>query len=384
MKLETEGEPLEEQALVRLYETLGIPLYQDYTVVSTFKEQFDTLYHNILYREYFEAQSQYDHLVQYRDRYVKSECFVDYHLIMFVATYRLKRAQEEAEPFYRTARMLVPVMDEWQRGFFTVEEAIYLYRTSRSEKTLAQLKNCLQTVHSPHHLANAHITIGTMMHNDYRHYREAVEHFEKALALYERHANFHRVSRTKLLLQIIRIHQHNAPEVLRLHDEVTNFAARVGALELYYFAQLNMARYHLLENEPEKALEILSRFRIEVAWYYILKTFAYHLLGRTVLVLKTIGEYKKNPVKIYKPLEQKYFEVMELLSVKATDKHVLTMLKDVTDSAFESGDYLMVAITVEIYTGTLAESRKYKEASIYAEKLLDVLRHIRKNRREKI
>ncbi len=383
-RLEKEGVPLEKAALGRLKETLGIPFHDDYVLLSTFKEQFDSLYHNILYREYFEAESQYDHLLRNRERYVKSDCFVDFHLIMFIATYRLKRSQQQTEPFYQTAKILSPTMDEWQKGLFNVEEAIYLYRTSRGEKSMDQLKECLRTLDDPHHLANAHITIGTIFHNDYRHYQEAVDHLEKALELYERHANFHRACRTKLLLQIIRIHQHNPLEVQSLHEDVTTFASRVGALELYYFAQLNMARFHLLEKRPEKALEILSRFRLEIAWYYILKIYAYHLLGRTVLALQTIEEYKKRPVKTYKPVERMFFGIMEKFYVKETDDHTLERLKDITDICLEKGDYLMFVITMEIYTGALEETRKYKEAYIYAEKMLDVLRRSRKKRRETI
>ncbi len=380
-RLEKEGEPLEDETFDRVKEALGIQPYDGHSLLVEFKGKFDSLYHNILYREYFDAQENYDHLLENRERYTKSGCFVDYHLIMFVAAYRLRRSREEAEPFYQTAKMLFPVMDAWQKGLFKVEEAIYRYRTARGEGSVEQLEKCLRDLDDPHLLANAHITIGTILHNDYRRYREAVNHLEKALSLYERHANFHRACRTKLLLQIIRIHQQNPIEVQRLHEDVIAFASRVGALELYYFAQLNMARFRLLEKEPAAALEILSRFRLEVAWYYIFKIYAYHLLGRTVLVLKTIEEYKKRPVKTYKPVETMFIEIMEKLSVKKVDKYLLERLKDITDTSFESGDYLMFAITTKVYTGALEEKRMYKEACIYAERMLDVLRHIRRNRR---
>jgi tetratricopeptide (TPR) repeat protein len=210
----------------------------------------------------------------------------------------------------------------------------------------------------------------------YLEYKKALESLKIASKIFQEVNNFQRLMQTKIFTQRIYIYMNRFDDFLDLYNHTNRYAQIKGTPFILERSKQNLARYYLAIKQYQQALDILNTYKIEYGEYYTFKIYALFQLEFGVEAMHLIQTAK---IEQFDDRYGQYKLCMDAIEYALTfgrDEGYLNKLKVFADSTFDRGDFMFAKMAIKLYTEALEEKRLYKEAYIYADKLLQAMRAI--------
>ncbi len=359
-------------SIERLLRVLGIDFHFDHALHDKLSSLSKPLYHDILYVDYTRARQRFDKLFEAHDKFSNSLVAVDYHLVMLMTAVHLQMDREWIEAFYRPLSVMEDLMDDAQHELFLLEKGIYSHLLEQYEEARALFQQTIELGRDSHLQAIAYYMHAIAVFNDYTRFHEALSFLDSAVEIFSRYSNFERLNRAKSAQQTLYIYLHRFDRFEQSYADTMAYARRHGALALYHFTQLNRARYHVVRGNYEAATETLESFTLPVCTYYLLKMYAAFIEGRYAEAQAIYEDYEHG-ADFPRQTEMDLLEAMGF-AVEGKEERYIEALSTVVDKAFQTGDFLVSMLAVELYLQVLKQQRRYKEAYLKASQYLSMLR----------
>lgn len=354
----------------QLSQVLNPPFLHDEKKIEKFETLRSMLYHGILYDDFNRMGKAFSSLLEDAYFFERSEIYPDYYLWMLFGAFTADQPVY-VERFYQAVNTLSPFyMGQERFPVYSSIIGIYHYFNDEEKDAIAYLDRALEKLGDKHLRALVLHMKAKLLIDDYRNFHKTLAILNESIDTFESYANLIRSHKSKALKQIILVYLHRFEEFEALHASTIEYAKRSGLYDIYLFTRMNRARYYLINNDPQNALEVLEQFHYPASRYYILKLHAYYMLGR--------HEDLEGTYEIAHPLQRK----LDIAFTKAireacsTGSSSLKAFKDVVDRAFAKRDFLMISLSTRVYIKALESERCYKKAYEVARRYLGVLQNI--------
>lgn len=360
-----------------ILKTLDCSMIENKTWDTWFIESFlPEIYSNIYYGQYDKSKSMFKQLHQYHDYYANSKHFIDYYLVVFATIVHTLIAYDKIDFYLKTCQLLKPFMNTEQQEILILNQAHYYMFNKAFDVAQNYLIPNLKSFNNPHIKARAYYLMGLSITNDYTQYNQAMDYYEKAKAIFDETMNFERSHRTKTMQLRLYAYLQRKEEFYDILADVSEYAISHQSGNMYSLIQVHLALAHVMNEQYQDALDVLSLFTMEEGVYYFLKVYAYMRLDRSLEALKTIQKTKQCSTMFEYKLEAQGMRVFERILTHKANKKTMDVLKQYCDQAHQEKDLLMIQVATHLYVEALKAKRAYKEAYIYTNKYLQVLYRI--------
>lgn len=370
-----------EQGLVRpsnatmkqLLDVLDVKIEIDDALDNAFLNLYERLDQALFYDQRQESRELYKELRAHHDYYIHSKYFGEYYLIMLSAIQATRLDMTDIEAFYRPADIIADKLDKPYREQMVFERALHMVINGNLYKAWRYAKQHVESLNNDHLRARVYYLLGYTIANDYNYYHDALKYFEKARILFEENMNYRRSNRCKAMEQILFVYLHRFEEYEKSVAETDQYSIANKEFAIYYFTSVNKARYYIIKEAYQQALDILETFTSDVFEYHFYKAFSYFKLNRSMEALNEIQTLRKRPEVLVTGFEKDITNLLEYAIVHDQDKAYLDKLKHLEQQAHAQRDFVMIQIITNLYTEALQEKRRYKEAQRVLERFLAVL-----------
>ena len=367
-----------EETLNVLQEALGFQYQTNLEAYDRFYEVYEQLYRCLLYVHYNKAEKLVSELLEHRDIHENSACFIDYYLILFSALQHLPTYPELNEDLHEKLKILLPVFSYEQKALFLLESGIYsFYQENNSALALEQLALHAAFSNDSNQLGLNYYVTGFIYSLDYRKYKDSLKAYSKAQNYFQDQNNFIRVMYVKSNKQTLCIDMHRYEEFIETNQETMRYAEFKGLVSIYKTSMKNLGKYYIARGEYAEALDIFSHYNDPSEGdYYFLKAYTLYNLGYSVEALAICDTFKKTPINDRDGLYALGMDCIEALIKGDDSKRVNVLLQQFIDRGFEIKYYFFIRIAFKLIKNALPAARQYKEAYIYAHRVLEAIKHI--------
>ncbi|MFU8786270.1 MAG: helix-turn-helix domain-containing protein [Candidatus Izemoplasmataceae bacterium] len=345
---------------------------------TSFDTKFNKIYEDILYARIEPTHPSAEELYENQDIYLNCDCFHRYYLIMFMYTQHLRRYKEFQDEFYQKLLLLEELFEGRDKELLYIEYAAYFINKGDRVTSIKYLDQYETFGKDQHLMAFNHQIRGIIFAENFYDYKQSLKRFELSSNTFQKLYNFTRLMQAKIMTQRILIYMNRFDDFLESYKYTYHYADINNKPFLLERAKQNMTRYHLAHRNYAEALKILNTYKSEKGEYYCFKAYALFQQKYGVEALHVIQQAKTDQ------FDDRYghlwlaMDAIEYALTHSRDDEYLSRLKKFADSTFNQADFMLVKMATRLYTEALEEKRLYKEAYIYADKLLQAMKEIMK------
>lgn len=361
------------ETVKRLVDALGLSPKRDEALDSMFLEVFEKLDQALFYDQREESVRLYKKLRDHHEYFINSQYFDQYYLIVLSAIQATRLDMNQLESVYKPASIIASKFSGYLKERMMFEKALNIVIKGNLQLAYEYGLAIVEKITDEHLRARVHYLIGYTIANDYKHYHEALRHFEEAKKGFEANMNYRRSNRSKSMEQILYVYLHRFEEYEQSVEETDQYCIANNDYSIYYFTSVNKARNFIIKEAYQHALDILETFTSDVFEYHFYKLYSYFRLNRNMEALREIHHLRQRPEVLVTEFESDVVNLIEHAITHAQDEVYMEWLRRLETTAHQKRDFVMIQIITRLYTEVLHARRKYKEAHYSLDRFLKVL-----------
>jgi len=345
----------------------------DQTLFDELNHKLTLIYRNILYVDYTKAKKLVIEIIAYKEQIEHSTLVKTFYLYMFMYLTHAQDMVLDIDYIEHQCEILEPFMNQEEKNLYYIVLNGYHYVKGDFIKSLdIGLSNILK-VSNPHLKGLSYFLLGASLVNEVGQIEKALEYLKHGQTIFETYANYARAQRCQAFILVGLVHSRRYDEFFEgyaLFQEIP--VLEEDRARVFNFIEGTKARYHMLVNEPKKALEILDQIKEGASSNQFLKLIANLQLENWEAVQAII-----NQEKTHKYIENRYhrqlLEIIETYLLNHDHKTYTLNLTKLIREIEASRDFISIMLVSEVASDSCLKARMFKDAYQIKNKKLALL-----------
>ncbi|MFW6298337.1 MAG: helix-turn-helix domain-containing protein [Bacillota bacterium] len=346
-----------------LTQTLNIEIRYDPDEEKAFFQQAEDVLNNILYFDTVQSEINMNTLQVKAAYHEQSLWMVDFLITkMGYFNFMLDMNFQRTTTLYRELLALQDLFDEQQLQAFFTYSGTHFYNVSDYDGAMEQYFRAVQ-VNSNNHLSGFDEYLIARTHMLRHHYSKAIRHLKRANEIFKAYNNYIRISKTRLLIEIMNLMTYRRSQAEHLFTDSIAFTKKHNLKGVEAFIRFTFAVYYYQSERYDMALKKLNSIDGENMQYAYYEAMIHLKRSDREAALRAVKKGRKLANKPEKnALLYKYgLDLVEMYYQEDRDRYEKA-LRRFYGEALSLKSYIESKDAYHFYVEMLKKSRRYKKA----------------------
>ncbi|MFP4077778.1 MAG: helix-turn-helix domain-containing protein [Candidatus Izemoplasmataceae bacterium] len=362
-RIENGQATISKQTFDYLTQTLTINIHYDEDEERDFFKQAQDMLENILYLDTTQYKINMNKLQAKAAYHEQSLWMVDFLIVkMGYYNFMFDMSFQQTPTLYRELNAIQDLFDEQQHQAFLTYSGTHFFNTSDYEGAMQKYTEAAE-LNANYHLRGFDEYLIARTHMLRHHYSKAIRHLKRAHEIFKTVNNYVRISKTRLLIEIMNLMAYRRGDADHLFTDSIAFSKKYKLKGIEDFIRFTFAIYHYRLEAHDKALMILRNIdgeNMQYAYYEAMIHLKKSDRASALRALRKGRELANKPEK-NTLLYQYGLDVIEAYYEEASGLYETT-LKRFYEEAIARKSYIESKDAYDLYATMLKKKRRYKKA----------------------